>query len=230
MAAPILNRNRLTHGCRTLVHGRLPKGASYVEKITRKLLIQIEAEVVRVRGTISLTDASTINAIVRWERHCQLMQLWLRKGKDLTPDQCMKYSREICLATEKRDAAIRRLDIGQALASRSPWTAPPASVPVPLASPVLTVDPSEFEPDPTPAATPPASPAGTPARRPADSSPDASARQSDPDVIPAAPRPVEGQGEARVIVTSGGSAGADPLAAWTDAARPAGTTEKGNEP
>lgn len=133
MPAPTHNRNRLTHGCRTLVHGRLPAGGTYIARIVRKLAVQIEAEVMRARGEINVTDAASINTAIRWERHALLCQRWLRIGEGLTPSDQARFSREICTASERRDAAIRALGIGRGIADANRWDTPAA--PPPLESP-----------------------------------------------------------------------------------------------
>jgi hypothetical protein len=135
MAAPISNRNNLQHGLRSLVRGRLPAGGTYIAATVRLLEQQIEAAVVQARRSVSIADAALIHTAGRWERHAMLCQRWLRVNENLTPEQQLKFSREICMASERRDAAIRALGIGAGADPANPWSViPPAALPAPHSS------------------------------------------------------------------------------------------------
>ncbi len=116
MPAPTKNRNAVRHGLRA---GRLPKGASYIQRETdvlRRILEDAVAE--NEGGDISLYRAGVLQSCIRWERHAMLCQRWLRlEAGDLTPDQRLAFSREIARASMERDKCLRELGLDKRAAA-----------------------------------------------------------------------------------------------------------------
>lgn len=116
--APKANGNAIRHG---LTAGKLPRGAAYIARISGVFRTSLEAAVIDHKTQISLHDAAVIQTAVRWERHSQLAQRWLRKEFDrLTPDQKLHYSREVARASAERDRCLRLLGLGESKVS-DPW-------------------------------------------------------------------------------------------------------------
>lgn len=110
--APKGNRNRLRHGRYSLSLGALPDGCTYIASLTGALRRDLEAAVIAERGpTISLTDAGLITTICRHERHALMCQKWLRSTPGMAPETRLAFSREIVHAAERRDRAIRALQL-----------------------------------------------------------------------------------------------------------------------
>lgn len=111
------SRNCLRHGMRG---SKLPKDCKYVENAVNALRRNMEAAVLKARGTINILDASAINSILKWERHGMLAAHWLRHEIDtLCPSDRLRFSGEIAKASDCRDKAIRSL--GLDAAAPMPW-------------------------------------------------------------------------------------------------------------
>lgn len=92
--------------------GKLPKGAQYIEHRVNGLRRQLEKHVLALRGEVTLTDAAHINSAIKWERHSALALRWLRHEEaNMSDSDRLKYSREIADASDKRDRAIRHLNL-----------------------------------------------------------------------------------------------------------------------
>jgi hypothetical protein len=108
MPAPANNHNAMAHG---LAAGKLPDGCSYIAKLTKKFRTSLEAACIARHGGVSLTQAATIQSIIRWERHSMLCQRWLRVCPGLSADQQMAFSRDAARASAERDKCLRMLDL-----------------------------------------------------------------------------------------------------------------------
>lgn len=109
--APRGNNNSVRHG---LKGGALPRDCKYLENRLNRFRRTIEAEVLRVKGTVSLLDAALIQSCIRWERHACLAHRWLVKQMDeLKPEQKVMFSREICRASSERDKSLSALEISE---------------------------------------------------------------------------------------------------------------------
>lgn len=105
------NRNALRHG---LQGGQLPKDAKYIEVKLNAFRRNVEDQVLSKKGEISLDDAAAIQTALRWERHGQLAQRWLRlEGESMKPADRLQFSREIARASTERDKAIKALSLGK---------------------------------------------------------------------------------------------------------------------
>jgi hypothetical protein len=103
------NRNAIRHGLST---SKLPKGAIYIEKACHKFRLNLENAVLEARGEITLIDASAIDTATKWVRHEKLCARWLRlKADTLSPDNLLKFSRDMAKASTERDKAIRLLKL-----------------------------------------------------------------------------------------------------------------------
>lgn len=109
MAAPQKNLNAVRHGLKA---GSLPKGCSYVAKITAEIRQSIERAVVEAKGEISLPDACRIQTFLRWERHALLAQRWLRmQAETMDANTVLTFSRDIAKASAERDKCLAALGI-----------------------------------------------------------------------------------------------------------------------
>ena len=127
MGGTLDNSNALKHG---LSAGKLPKGASYVMRMTSRLSESLEAEALEVRGRLGVYELACINSAIRWERHALLCQRWLREAEDLTPDQKIAFSREIARASSERDKSLKALGL-DAMPEVGPVAFQPAAAPSP---------------------------------------------------------------------------------------------------
>lgn len=97
-----------------LTSGRLPFGASYITRMCGRLERALEDDVRSRKGRITLYDVTLIQTAMRWEKHSQLAQRWLRMHlDDLSPDQRITFSKECALASERRDLALAKLGIAK---------------------------------------------------------------------------------------------------------------------
>ena len=81
--APEGNANATKHGIRGfLCGGKLPKGASYIRKQVNRYRRAIEAEIIDLRGEITITEASIVQTVTRHEIVCQLATRWLRHAEN----------------------------------------------------------------------------------------------------------------------------------------------------
>ena len=120
------NTNAFTHGLTRFSLGGLPKGLSHVTRQVGLLRRTLEDAVLASRKIVSLTDASLIDAAVKWERHGQLARAWLnKKAADLSPDQLLSFSRDVARAASERHRCIMALglDVDD---SAPPWAKPNA--------------------------------------------------------------------------------------------------------
>jgi len=102
-------RGHLRHGLKA---GQLPDGCKYVELRLNKFRRYVEDCVIAAKGEVSLTDAAYIQSAMRWERHGVLAQRWLKQNFDkMTHADKLRFSREIADASDKRDKAIRNLNL-----------------------------------------------------------------------------------------------------------------------
>lgn len=112
---PKRNWNAASHyltSDRSLVLGRLPRGCEYIIGLCRGVKTHLERAVIDVRGDITLSDAMLIQTAVRWERHAQLAQRWLRReSENMSVDQRLQYSREVARASAERDKCVKQLRI-----------------------------------------------------------------------------------------------------------------------
>jgi hypothetical protein len=118
------NRSACKHGLLGL--GKLPKDAEYIQRASYGLRRELEARVFAARKVITLTDASLIDACVKWSRHGALVSRWLTLMHDkLTPDQLLAFSREIPRAATERHRCAVALGIDDEII-KPPWASPNA--------------------------------------------------------------------------------------------------------
>jgi hypothetical protein len=83
-----------------------------VENAVNSLRRQVEEAVIAAKGEITLSDAATINSVLKWERHGQLALTWLRReAANLSPSDRLRFSEAIAKASDNRDKAIRSLGL-----------------------------------------------------------------------------------------------------------------------
>jgi len=116
--APKGNRNNLRSGLAHehrqhgyLATGRLPKGASYVAAVAKRLRRSLEAAVLARDPRVEVYAAALIQSACRHEIRALLSQKWMRDKEDLTSDQALTFLREISLATDARDKCLRALGL-----------------------------------------------------------------------------------------------------------------------
>lgn len=115
--APQGNTNSVRHGLRS---GNLPKGLTWAARRINVFRKVIEDALIAKKGEVNLTDAATINTLVRYERHAILANHWLAKeAENLNPDQRLKYSEAIAKASEARDKHLRLLGLDT---EDQPWS------------------------------------------------------------------------------------------------------------
>ena len=121
--APKGNMNSVKHGLTTYriaVLGSMPKSMKYIQHKINKMRVNLEQQVLALKGVISLSDQASINTACRWERHSCLAQRWLRLvGDDLKPADRLNFSREIAKGSAERDKSLAALDLDRAPAA--PW-------------------------------------------------------------------------------------------------------------
>jgi len=101
----------IKHG---LTAGRLPRGASYVTKMTNCLRKSLDRAVMERYGDLDVWHNSVIVSAIRWERHSLLCQRWLREDCDnLTPMEKLAYSREVARASSSRDKCLLLLGLNR---------------------------------------------------------------------------------------------------------------------
>lgn len=97
------------HGLRS---GVLPKELNYISISMNVFRRHLEDELVRLKGSIDVYDAATVQTVIRWERHACVAQRWLTKEfKKLSPIERLKFSEAIAKASSERDKAIERLQL-----------------------------------------------------------------------------------------------------------------------
>ncbi len=124
------------HAAKHLIYagGSLPPGASYVRKLRDRLVQALRDAVFAKHGEVDLVAAATIQSIGRHETVALLAQRWLRQRADkMTDADRLTYAKAIADASDKRDRAIRSLDLGRdagsvwdAIYSNTPPDAPAA--------------------------------------------------------------------------------------------------------
>lgn len=103
------SQNAFRHG---LVAGKLPPRLGFVEIKANIFRRKLEASVLDVKGTISLTDAACINSACKWERHGQLALYWLTKEAETMPvAERLRFSEAAAKASDARDKAIKALGL-----------------------------------------------------------------------------------------------------------------------
>lgn len=119
-----------------LAGGALPKGCKYIQSRCDSLRRQLEDEVLRVRGTVSLSDASCIAVAVQHERHRALAGRWLRLNESkLSASERLNFSRECTNATTARDRAIAALHLDPPASAHSTGPIGGTIEPTPLDNP-----------------------------------------------------------------------------------------------
>ncbi len=85
---------------------------AYIENAINSLRRQLESAVVECKGAVNIPDASLIDSAAKWERHGRIALHYLRrKGSELTPADCLRFSEAIAKASDARDKAIRLLQL-----------------------------------------------------------------------------------------------------------------------
>lgn len=133
------NVNALQHGLRSdrpfgIVPGTLGKGFGRIVRRIGEFKTAIEAAVMANRSEITLADACLIQTCLRWERHAQCAQKWLRDNPDLPPADKLNFSREIARASSERDKALANLGLPRGNEQPDPWKAMDLLPPEPATS------------------------------------------------------------------------------------------------
>ena len=115
--APVGNTNAIRHG---LVAGMLPPNCRYIENRLNRFRRLLEAQVIAVHGSVSLTHAAHIQTSLRHERHSMLCQRWLRlEEQNLKASDKIAFSRELAKASTERDKALKELNLDKP--PKAPW-------------------------------------------------------------------------------------------------------------
>jgi hypothetical protein len=110
--APKGSLGPIRHGLAT---EKLPPGCGGIRKVLAQFQQALEVAVLAVRECLSITDAALISSAVHWQRHSLLAMRWLRlEFASLSPQDRLHYSREIALASDKRDKCIKELRLDAA--------------------------------------------------------------------------------------------------------------------
>lgn len=106
MAAPTQNENARKHG---LYSGSIGRGNGWIRRACATFQVALEAAVIDARGEVNIRDAAAIQTAIRWERHAQLAQKWLRLNPELEVEKKLHFSREVARASSERDKALDAL-------------------------------------------------------------------------------------------------------------------------
>lgn len=99
--------------------GQMPDGASAVTRDCNRTRRALEDAVLATGRSIGVSEAATINLIVRLERHARYMQLLLLETEaTATAEQKANLSSAIITATLQRERAKDRLGIDKASGGR----------------------------------------------------------------------------------------------------------------
>jgi hypothetical protein len=108
------NCNNFRHG---LEGNNLPEHLTYLKKKLDRFRRIVENAVIKLRGEISLSDASFIDAAYKWEKHSRLAARWLTENYDtLAPVDRITFSREMARAVDLRNKAIAELRLNESQA------------------------------------------------------------------------------------------------------------------
>lgn len=123
MPAPALNMNAVKNGSRInrLILGNWPKALNRVQRFSRQYREMLEKEVVARHGEVSLLSAHLIDAACQHEATRQVCRWILRERWDrLKPADIERNSLTMGSATDRRNAAVAKLELGAAPAD--PWS------------------------------------------------------------------------------------------------------------
>jgi hypothetical protein len=74
--------------------------------------MEMEKAVLAGGGQLGVVEAAFIQTALRWERHAQLAQRWLRKeASSLSATERLNYSQAIAQASSNRDRCLERLGL-----------------------------------------------------------------------------------------------------------------------
>ena len=114
----LANGNAKKHGIYSL--GKLPAGASYVRKIIGKFRSELEKAVLDKHGEIDVMRSATIQTACRHEQVALLAGRWLRNHiGEMTHAERLTYLKTVADASERRDKAIKSLEIEKS--THDPW-------------------------------------------------------------------------------------------------------------
>lgn len=106
----MLNRNATKHGLRMAL-SRLPLGASFIRRQIDVFRRELEAAVVAVHGSITITRAALVQSACRHETRAALIARWLAREPDLDLDKRLTLLRDLSAATSSRDATLAKLQL-----------------------------------------------------------------------------------------------------------------------
>jgi hypothetical protein len=113
------NRASMTHGLFAV--GGLPRGCSYIRRLTSQFRGKLEATVRERQGEISLHSAALICAAVRHAQRQLLLQRWLRlEGDRLALGDWLALVREIGVAADSVVRCFVRLKLDKS-AQEAVW-------------------------------------------------------------------------------------------------------------
>lgn len=106
----------MRHGAYSyLALGRMPKGCSYIYQLVGGLRKQLEDAVVNKQGELNIYHAAVVQTACRLEGRAQLLSRWLKqKGDGMNDGTRLQYLRDITLASEARDRALKQLGLDRA--------------------------------------------------------------------------------------------------------------------
>ena len=111
MPAPPGNKNAFRHGLRTIA--MLPKDCAWVKRRLAAFRNCLEDACTAAHGEIDLVRGAGIQTVLRWEQVAILAGRWLREANDeLTSETKLNFAKMIAQASENRDRALARLDLG----------------------------------------------------------------------------------------------------------------------
>ena len=107
------NRASLKHGTYGfLAIGSLPKGASYIRRMTGEFQRSLERCVCEQYGEVSVIHAMLCQSAARHEGIAQLSQRWLRDRVEAMSDaDRLAYLRQIGTASDARDRCVKSLGL-----------------------------------------------------------------------------------------------------------------------
>ena len=109
--APKENLNGAKH---YLSAGGWPADATHDRRLVAKFGRVLRDEVLAAGGKLDIMTGATIQTVLRWERHARLAARWLRReGEKMEPAERLHFSKEVAMASERRDKAMRLLRIGE---------------------------------------------------------------------------------------------------------------------
>ncbi len=96
--------------------------SKWIKRQIDRLRDVLASELERRGVEVGIAEACLLQSVCRHERHAQLVQRWLRqRGDDLDDDLKLRFSKEVCEASDRRDRALEKLGLKPSAAAGCAW-------------------------------------------------------------------------------------------------------------